>query len=844
MTDDAICPCQVTPHPLVIDNPPGRSVIRYRVGDYSSFREALLQGLPGEVDLRGWRPTATGDLALQLLEWWAYLADILTFYDEQIANGAYLGTAFLPGSVEQLVRLIGYRPRPGIGAEGTLAALVSGQPTAQGTVQLPVGFAVQSKPGPGEQPKVFEVSDAAVSVLPSAAGGVVPIDVVQNTQIHGRTSLRVRGAVTGVKAGDVVVVSASPVSSTTSQAMTVAAVRRETDSRGRVATRLVFTGAIGLTGHVTDFQVMRSDTSLPIYPYAPAETAIPATPIFIEFAEAELGVAISATAAPAFEAQAVSAQAGPAASIGGSVFGPLPFEQRIIIHLASLARSVAAGDLVVLEMSSSGALSFTPAVVTASTEVIWYANAADTANAPDKPPTGDNVVPLSLPHAVLTLDTEISLATARVRFGFRSVGDVLDEPVGSTVSGPTLTCIALSALAPGAHLGQAVLIEDATGAGAAATLAAAPSIDPVSGDTIVTVSTSATGLVAPLRLLFNLVEVTEGKTVSGEALGSGDPTVAGQSFVLQKSPLTYLAGNDPSFPTSTLIVRVDSIAWTEVPSFYGQPPDARVFVTSQDADQKTHVAFGDGVHGARLPRGTSNVVATYRVGSGKPPPAAGTLVTILKPVPGLTSVRNPVVMTGSDDPTPPAKIRQVAPRSVLTFGRAISASDYEAIAASAPSVTRARAHFSWDPQRQRATVVVYVGDDDGAAAAAQHAIDAARDPNVPVTVQLAKAVHIALTFTLAHDAAFDPDVIGAQVMTALVGDAGLLSPGRIRIGDALYDSQIYAACLAVPGTIAVRNLVIANATTGALLAGVRHAPGEGKFFTAGTADIHLTLEAE
>lgn len=63
---------QTPAFPVVIYNPPGLSAISYRVGDFTSFREALLRNRPGEVEMQGWRPTAEGDLTLQLLEWWAY----------------------------------------------------------------------------------------------------------------------------------------------------------------------------------------------------------------------------------------------------------------------------------------------------------------------------------------------------------------------------------------------------------------------------------------------------------------------------------------------------------------------------------------------------------------------------------------------------------------------------------------------------------------------------------------------------------------------------------------------------------------------------------------------------
>ena len=127
-----ICPCGAFQYPAVIFNPAGLSTITYRVGDYTAFRHALLQALPGESELTEnvagtlvqlWRPSADGDLALQMMEWWAYLADVLTFYNERIANQAYLRTADLPESVNRLIQILGYRPQPGIGATGLLAAL-------------------------------------------------------------------------------------------------------------------------------------------------------------------------------------------------------------------------------------------------------------------------------------------------------------------------------------------------------------------------------------------------------------------------------------------------------------------------------------------------------------------------------------------------------------------------------------------------------------------------------------------------------------------------------------------------------------------------------------------------
>ena len=52
------------------------------------------------------------DPAIALLDAWATVADVLTFYQERIANEGYLRTATERRSVLELARLIGYRSGP------------------------------------------------------------------------------------------------------------------------------------------------------------------------------------------------------------------------------------------------------------------------------------------------------------------------------------------------------------------------------------------------------------------------------------------------------------------------------------------------------------------------------------------------------------------------------------------------------------------------------------------------------------------------------------------------------------------------------------------------------------
>jgi predicted phage baseplate assembly protein len=287
---------------------------------------------------------------------------------------------------------------------------------------------------------------------------------------------------------------------------------------------------------------------------------------------------------------------------------------------------------------------------------------------------------------------------------------------------------------------------------------------------------------------------------------------------------------------------VDGLEWHEVPSFFGQAPNAKVFVTREDEDSRTHVLFGDRVHGAGLPTGAGNVVASYRIGSGADAPAVGTLSVILKPQPGLQSLRNPVPAGGGADPDPPKQIRRYAPRSVMTFGRAVSGLDYETIAAQTPGVARARVYWSWDASEQRNLVKVYVGDDGGAVTAAGQALKGAEDPNRPVQVLLAEPIR-------------DPDLnvrveplpgrrvldVREAVRAALFDDdSGLFGGRNVRIGQSVYQSQIVAACMTALGVAAVHFVEFSTAVPA--VAGVRWDPGEGRFFAPDPRNLWVDVE--
>src|SRR5262249_25865834 len=128
-----------------------------------------------------WHEGADGDYQTIFIELWAYLADILTFYQERIANEAYIGTATQRGSLRLLAQLVDYRPAPGAGATGLVAFTV-----ARGrAVAVPQGFRVASRAQPGQAAAVFETSSPLNA---RAEHNAIPLSAVAPTNQFAQLS--------------------------------------------------------------------------------------------------------------------------------------------------------------------------------------------------------------------------------------------------------------------------------------------------------------------------------------------------------------------------------------------------------------------------------------------------------------------------------------------------------------------------------------------------------------------------------------------------------------------------------------------------------------------------------
>lgn len=110
------CPSRFDCKPRVVcpAQPRLEPAIDYNAKDYASFRQALLDLIPALVP--DWKERHEADLGITLLELLAYAGDQLSYYQDAVANEAYLKTARQRISVRRHASLIDYRMHDGVSA--------------------------------------------------------------------------------------------------------------------------------------------------------------------------------------------------------------------------------------------------------------------------------------------------------------------------------------------------------------------------------------------------------------------------------------------------------------------------------------------------------------------------------------------------------------------------------------------------------------------------------------------------------------------------------------------------------------------------------------------------------
>ncbi len=818
-SDCGCCDSTSSETPSRVYNRPGLTALAYRVGTHAQFKQTLEARLSGSgrSALNGLNTREDDDFTVALLDAWATVADVLTFYQERIANETYLRTATERVSLVELARTIGYELRPGVAASVFLVFTLEDPPgatrqtaTALGVPRatpIAAGVKVQSIPGPGEQAQTFETVE---TIQARTEWNVMAPRLTTRHPIHrDARMLFFAGLATGLAKGDGLLITPDDGSGmvfrqvadvVTNDARQRTEVRLQplpggspavntpvitaavaVASPGPVARRFVNmtvnTAALHAAAMTQGFEVADVFDNLDaLQPPPPSVRAL------------RTRAAIFGHNAPRFHALSISQKIGEAVQTAtGAVFTEGAFfgretkwvDDNTLDNYPNTHNEDPPNNThIYLDGAYQG-------VVKGSWLALKDGNHAEPYTVTEVAEVSKSDFTLSSKVTRLTLDTRDGFEHFRIRhttvFAQSEELPLARLPIEDPVSGQT---IELDTFVDGLAAGQRIMVcgelEEVRGVHACevATIEKVDQVLVTDGFTRITVSNPLGNAYVrdTVKIHANVALATHGETIqgvpgsAGEVLGSGDASQVLQRFPLRQPPLTYTSAATPSGTQSTLEVRVDELRWHEVPSLYGHGPEERIYVTRTDDDGKTAVIFGDGKTGARLPTGEENVTAKYRKGIGLAGLVKANQISqlITRPL-GVKGVTNPMAPAGAGDPEKLADARRNAPLTVLTLGRIVSLEDYEDFARAFAGIEKALATWMWSGEKR--VVFVTIAGSQGAEVKRDgplyqnllQAMRATGDPTVPLLVES----YVPALLRLDAAVRIDPDYLPEKVLAAV-----------------------------------------------------------------------------
>ena len=156
-----------------------RMTIDYTSKDFAGFRRLMLD--KKRETMPEWTSESPNDFGVVLIELFAYVGDILSFYQDRIASEAFLSTATNRTSIVDISQTLGYRPT------GTTAATVEVEFTTNDAVTIPAGTEISTETRialeAAEDPVFFETvedlvfTEAATLAVQCVEGRTVNEDV-------------------------------------------------------------------------------------------------------------------------------------------------------------------------------------------------------------------------------------------------------------------------------------------------------------------------------------------------------------------------------------------------------------------------------------------------------------------------------------------------------------------------------------------------------------------------------------------------------------------------------------------------------------------------------------------
>ncbi len=822
--------------PLPTANRPGLSALRYRAGTHGAFLESMqarlssmsvdAPGADGQTietfqPLLGLTTRDAGDAAIALLDSWATVGDVLTFYQERIANEGYLRCATERRSILELARLVGYALRPGVASTVYLAYTLDDKQVDP--VEIPVGARAQSIPGPGELPQSFETAE---KVAARREWNNLPVrrhqpQNVTLDNIESLPELYVAGTETNLKTGDNLLFVFDR-GWDQYRVRTVAQIEGQFDEK-RTRIRLVpdtkqqqksKNAKTSLTADITNpaqfvkqlliepilqarnsLQLNRSlgrsaQKGSDVQPQLLVNFAPRLKDSFYsawsnadvnEAAPALLAVYALRVAAPLFGASVSKLPTyEPGTGNNACKIKPrkdweewdLDGETSKVLFLDRVYEVILPGGYVVI--STQGSSNATPKVFPVK----------------DAQTTSRSAYGISGKTTQLTFESEWwtpatdTMATLRktLVYAQSEALTLAEEPMPVEVQEQDIELTGLfKELTSGRWVilsGERADIPGVTGVKVSELLMIAGlkhDYDPsLPGDKIHTTLSLATPLAYRYRrdtlsIYGNVVKATHGET-RNETLGSGDGSQALQSFVLKQPPLTFVPAPNPSGVDSTLKVYVNDVEWHETDTLAGLGPKDRNFVTKTDDAAKTAVIFGNGKEGSRLPTGRENIKAVYRNGIGRGGNVLAEQISILMTRPlGVKEVINPLRASGGADKESRDQARENAPLAVMALDRLVSVQDYADFTRTFAGIGKAHARRLSDGQRELLHLTIAGADDipiDPVSDLYRNLLLALRqfgDPGLAIRVDLRELK----VLTLSAKVRLAPDYLWEPVATAI-----------------------------------------------------------------------------
>ena len=844
-----LCGSTALSTPVLAANRPNLSAVAFRTGDHASFKASMLTGLASSAHpaLAALGTREDDDFSIALIDAWASACDVLTFYQERLANEAFMGTATERLSINELSRLIGYRLHPGAAAETDLVLLMEDPPAAPPDVadlRVPAGTRVQSQPGPEEDPQVFETLadlDARVAwnaFRPRTSRAALPSNGDIGTWVDGSSTLQV---------GDVLLFLG----------------RERWDS--------------GFTGFDADSTLwnMRRVTQVEPAPdgsrtrivWDVALDSVDSSPdgptAGLRLFHLQDRASLFGFNAPHPLTLSTEQRTNYGFNSGNQSDWAFAFDDQDRIHLDNIYKRFIEDSWIVLEAPGTNNLQAFRIQARKDDSKAEYAIAGKAlrlALDTDKSSLGNfenkyrkvsvyggsaEILLAEKPVVRWVAGSEIEIGTRAddlpsgrrlILTGRRAMlentGQPLmpdyDDGVPRTLEmGAVFTLLDEPEDLGGGLLDLRLIDEDGfTGSVEAhkQRLQAYPApeenellsiVRTLDSVTVIDAGHSRLALSEPLGLAFDrtslVIHANVARAAHGEGaveiLGHGDPSQPFQKFVLKQAPVTHRLAATETGTESTLSVRIDGVEWDEVPDLYDRGATARVFKTALMDDGRTVIEFGDGISGARPPAGRDNIVAEHSRGLGADGNLrAGQLKLPLDRPLGLKETNNPLPATGGADAEAADDARRNAPIYTLTLGRVVSLTDYRDFALGYPGIARAEARWVWQGETRR--IVVTVAGDDGAevlpgSTTHDNLLEAFRalgDPLVSVELLSYQPATFHAGLRVAVDTAYQTDAVLAATEAHL---RQAFSFDARDFGQVLSLSELAAAAHAVPGLLAV-----------------------------------------